>query len=68
MVNEIRQYFFSLAFDRPPGQNIIKRPTIKLYKKINKPILNKNMFYVEEDKNKKVFFNGETSTFTILSI
>ena len=38
------------------------------YKKINKSVLNTIMFYLEDDNNKEVDFNGETLTFTLQMI
>ena len=34
-------------------------------KKINKSVLNTITFYLEDDNNKEVDFNGETLTFTL---
>ena len=34
-------------------------------KKINKSVLNTITFYLEDDKNEEVNFNGETLTFTL---
>ena len=38
------------------------------YKKINKSIVNTIFFYLEDDDNKEVKFNGETLTFTLQMI
>ena len=37
-------------------------------KKINKSVLNTITFYLEDDNNEEVEFNGETLTFTIQMI
>ena len=37
-------------------------------KKINKSILNAFTFYLEDDNNEEVNFNGETLTFTLQMI
>ena len=38
------------------------------YKKINKTVLKMITFYLEDDNNKGVDFNGETLTFTLRMI
>ena len=38
------------------------------YKKINKSVLNTITFYLEDDNNKEVNYNGETLTFTLQMI
>ena len=41
-----------------------KEPRIKLFKKINKPVLSHITFYLKDDDHKPVDFNGETISFT----
>ena len=56
----------SLAVNEPPIQKITEKPRTILYKKIN--VLNEITFYVEDEKNNKVNFKGETLTFTTFSL
>ena len=57
--------FFSFVLDKPAGYKVISEPETIHYKKINKSILNTITFYLEDDNNKEVDFNGETLTFTL---
>ena len=41
-----------------------KQPRIKLFEKINKPVLSHITFYPEDDDHKPVDSNGETIGFT----
>ena len=59
---------FSLALDKPSGFKVFCTPETIHYKKINKSVLNTIMFYLEDDNNKEVDFNGETMTFTLQMI
>ena len=61
MVPESILYSFGLS--SPPGHRIYKEPKIKLFKKINKPVLSHISFYLEDDDHKAVNFNGETIRF-----
>ena len=56
---------FSFVLDKPSGYKIFCEPETIHYKKINKSILNTITFYLEDDNNKEVNFNGETLTFTL---
>ena len=65
IVNGVREpILFSFSLDKPPGHKIYKEPKVKLFKKINKPILSHITFYLEDDDHKAVNFNGETVSFT----
>ena len=57
--------FFSVVLDKPLGYKIFCQPETIHYQKINKSVLNTKIFYLEDDKNKQVNFNGETLTFTL---
>ena len=55
---------FSFALSSPPGHKKNKEPRVKLFKKINKPVLSHITFYFEDDDHKPVDFNGEMISFT----
>ena len=38
------------------------------FKKLNKSVLNTMSFYLEDDNNEEIDFNGETLTFTLQMI
>ena len=59
---------FSFVLDKPSGYKVFCQPETIHYKKINKSILNTITFYLEDDNNKEVDFNGETLTFTLQMI
>ena len=68
-VNGVREpILYSFALDQPPGYKIYKEPKVKLFKKINKSVLNTITFYLEDDNNGEVDFNQETLTFTLQMI
>ena len=65
----IRQpILFSFVLNKPSGYKVFCEPETILYKKINKSVLNTITFYLEDDFNKEVDFNGETLTFTLQMI
>ena len=65
----IRQpILFSFVLDKPSGYKVFCEPKTIHFKKNNKPILNIITFYLEDDNNKEVDFNGETLTFTLQMI
>ena len=65
----VRQPFlFSFVLDKPAGHKVFCEPETIHYKKINKCILNTITFYLEDDNNEEVDFNGETVTFTSQTI
>ena len=55
---------YSFALSSPPGHKIYKEPRIKLFKKINKPILSHITFHFEDDDHKPVGCHAETVSFT----
>ena len=55
---------FSFVLDKPSGYKVFCEPETIHYKKIKKSILNTIIFYLEDDNNEVVDFNGETLTFT----
>ena len=69
VVNGVRQpILYSFVLDKKPGYKVISEPESVHYKKINKTILNTITFYLEDDNNTEVNFNGETLTFTMQMI
>ena len=69
VVNGIRQpILFSFVLDKPSGNKVFCEPETIHYKKINKSVLNTITFYLEDDNNNEVDFNGETLTFTLQMI
>ena len=59
---------FSFVLDKPNGYKVFCEPETIHYKKINKSVLNTITFYLEDDNNEQVDFNGETLTFTLQMI
>ena len=59
---------YSFVIDKKPGYKKFSEPETIHYKKINKSVLNTKTFYLEDDNNKEVDFNGETLTFTLQMI
>ena len=69
LVNGIRQpILYSFILDKLPGYKVFSEPETIHYKKINKSVLNTITFYLEDDNNEEVDFNGETLTFTLQMI
>ena len=69
VVNGIRQpKLYSFVLDKPAEYKVFCEPQTIHYKKINKSVLNTITFYLEDDNNKVVDFNGETLTFTLQMI
>ena len=67
--NGLRQpILYSFVLDKPAGYKVFSEPETIHYKKINKSLLNTITFYLEDDNNKEVDFNGETLTFTLQMI
>ena len=67
--NGLRQpILFTFVLDKPSGYKIFCEPETIHYKKLNKSVLNTNTFYLEDDINEEVDFNGETLTFTLQMI
>ena len=66
VVNGVRQpILFSFVLDKPSGYKVFCQPETIHYKKINKSVLSTITFYLEDDNNEVVDFNGETLTFTL---
>ena len=59
---------FSFILDKPAGYKVFCEPETIHYKKVNKSVLNTITFYLEDDKNEEVNFNGEMLTFTLQMI
>ena len=65
IVNGSREpILFSFSLVQPPGHEIYKQPTVKLFRKNNKSVLSHLTFYLEDDDHKSVDFNEETISFT----
>ena len=63
-----QQILFSFVLDKPSGYKTFCEPETIHYKKINKSVLNTITFYLEDNINEVVNFNGETLTFTLQMI
>ena len=64
--NGLRQpILFKNVLDKPSGYKVFCEPGTIPYKNINKSVLNTITFYLEDDNNEEVDFNGETLTFTL---
>ena len=69
VVNGVRQpILYSFILDKSPGYKVFSEPETIHYKKINKSVLKTITFYLEDDNNEEVDFNGETLTFTLQMI
>ena len=69
VVNGDRQsILYSFVLNKPSGYKVFCEPETIHYKKINKSVLNTITFYIKDDKNEEVDFNGETLTFTLQMI
>ena len=69
VVNGWRQpILYSFVLDKLPGYKVFCQPETVHYKKINKSVLTTITFYLEDDNNEEVDFNGETLFFTIQTI
>ena len=69
VVDGVRQpILYSFVLDKPSGYKVFCEPETIHYKKTNKSVLNTLTFYLEDDNNKVVDFNGETLTFTLQMI
>ena len=66
VVNGIRQsILYSFVLDMPSGHKVFGESETIHWKKINKSVVNTITFYLEDDNNKKVYFNGITLIFTL---
>ena len=69
IVDGFRQpILYSFVLDKKTGYKVFYEPETIHYKKLNKSVLNTITFYLEDDDNKVVDFNGETLTFTLQMI
>ena len=69
VLDGVRQpILYSFVLDKLPGYKVFSEPETIHYKKINKSVLNTITFYLEDDNNEEVDFNGETLTFTLQMI
>ena len=69
VVDGVRQpILYSFDLDKPSGYKVFCEPERIHYKKMNKSILKTITFYLEDDNNEDVDFNGETLTFTLQMI
>ena len=69
VVNGLKQsILYSFVSDKKPGYKVFSEQETIQYKKINKSVLNIITFYLEDDNNEEVNFNGETLTFTLQMI
>ena len=65
-VNGLREpILFSFVLDKPAGYKVFCEPETDHFKKMNKSVLNTITFYLENENNEEVDFNGETLTFTL---
>ena len=65
VVNGCRLHIsYSFGLTSPPGHKIYQEPGIKLFKKINKSVLSRITFCLEDDDHKPVDFHKESITFT----
>ena len=66
VLNGVRQpILFIFVLDKPPGYKVFCKPETIHHKKINETVLNTIIFYLEDDNNEEVNFNGGTLSFTL---
>ena len=69
VLNGVRQsILFSFNSDEPSGYKVFFEPETVHHKKINKSVLSTISFYLEDDNNEEVNFNGEPLTFELQMI
>ena len=69
VVNGLKQpLLFSFVLDKPSGYKVLCEPETIHYKRINRSVLNTVKFYLENDSDEEVNFNGEKLIFTIQMI
>ena len=56
---------FCFVLNKPLGYKIFCSPETVHFKKINETVQDNVTFYLEDDNNKEVNFNGETLSFTL---
>ena len=59
---------YGFVLDKLPGYKVFCEPETIHYKNLNKSVLNTITFYLEDDNNEEVDFNGETLIFTLQMI
>ena len=64
----MKNHFFSFVLYKPAGYKVFCEPETIHYKKLNKSVLITITFYLENEDNEEVNFNGETSIFTLQMI
>ena len=66
VLNGVRQpILFSFVLDKLPGYKIFCQPETIHYKKISKSVLKLTIFYLEDNNNEEVKYNGETLNFAL---
>ena len=69
VVNGLRQtILYSFVLDKKPGYKVFSELETIHYIKLNLTILNTITFYLENDNNEEVDFNGEMLTSTLQMI
>ena len=69
VVNGIRQpILYSFVLDKPSGYKVFCEPETIHYKNKKESVLNTITFYLDDDNNEEVDFNGETLTFILQMI
>ena len=69
VVDGVRQsLLYRFVLDKKPGYRVFSEPETIHYKKINESVLKTLTFYLEDDNDKEVVFNGEMLTFTLQMI
>ena len=69
VLDGVRQpIIYSFVLDKLPGYKVFSEPETIHYEKINKSVLKTITFYLEDDNNEEVDFNGGTLTFTLQMI
>ena len=66
IVNGRRESIFSLSFSAPAGFETCKEPTLISVRKVDKERVENITFYLEDDDEEVVDFNGGTFTFTVM--
>ena len=56
---------FDVVLDKPAGYKVFCQPETIHFNKLNKSVLNIVTFFLEDEKNEEVYFNGEMLTFTL---
>ena len=59
---------FSFILDTKPGFEVFRQPETIHYKKLIKSVLDTATFYLEDNNNEVVNFNGEMLTFTLQTV